>query len=113
MLGALDTTRAIVPVWAVQALMAHTIDELIATITDSGMADISSRVAEEVSQGRKSCVRGSRCECMAGMVAVLVADMAIHAQIVVFARKAGDKVLLGEAVDAAVAGSGWLLITDY
>jgi hypothetical protein len=46
---------------------------------------------------------------MAWVVTVLVADMAVEAQVVVLARGACDKELLGENVDAAVAGASRLL----
>jgi hypothetical protein len=47
-LGALDTIRAVVPIWAVEALVADTVDELIAAIANGGVANVSPRVAEEV-----------------------------------------------------------------
>jgi hypothetical protein len=112
MVSTLDTVWAIVPVWAVQALMADTIDELVAAVTNSWVADVSSRVAEEISQSRKSSVGGSSCEGVARMVAVLVADVAVHAQIVIFARKAGNKFLLGKALDTAVASASWFLVAS-
>ena len=37
-------------------------------------------------------------------------DMSSEAEVVVFARNAGGKLLLGEDLDAAVAGAGWLLL---
>lgn len=46
---------------------------------------------------------------MARMVTMLVADMASQAKVVVVASDAGDEFLLGEHLDTAVAGAGWLL----
>lgn len=74
--GVLDTVGAIVPVWAVQALVANTIDELVTAIADSRVADIPARVAEEVGQSRKDSLRGGSLERMARMMAVLVANVA-------------------------------------
>jgi hypothetical protein len=65
--------------------VADTIDELVAAIANSRVADVSPRVAKEVSQCRKGGIRDSSCEGVAGVVAVLVTHVAVHAQIVVLA----------------------------
>lgn len=44
-LGVLETVRTVVPVWAVQALVADTVDELIAAVADRVVTDIPARVA--------------------------------------------------------------------
>jgi hypothetical protein len=111
-LRALDTVGAVVPVWAVQALVTDAIDELVTSVANGGVADIASGVAKEVCQSWEGSIRGSSGESMTGVVAVLVADVAVHAQVVVFAGKAGDELLLGEALDAAVACAGGLVIRD-
>ena len=109
-LGALDAIGAVVPVWAVQAFMADTIDELVAAIADSRVADIPARLAEEVGQYGKNGLFGGGLECMAGMMTVLVADMAGQAKIVIVARAAGNKLLFWEDLDTAIASAGWLFV---
>jgi hypothetical protein len=44
-LGVLETVRAVIPVWAVQALVADTVDVLVAAIADSAVMDIPARTA--------------------------------------------------------------------
>jgi hypothetical protein len=90
--------------------VADTIDELVAAIANSRVADISPGVAEEVGQCRENGIRGGSCEGVAGMVAVLVANVAVHAQIVVLAGEAGHKLLLREALDTAVASACRLIV---
>lgn len=55
-LGILQALRAVVPVWAVQALMTHTVDELVAAIANSIVACVSAWVAQSVAQGRQRCL---------------------------------------------------------
>lgn len=76
-LGVLDAIRAQVPVWAVQALVAYPVDELVTAIADRSVTNVSARVAEEVCHRRKSCIVGGSLEDMAGMMTVPVADVAV------------------------------------
>jgi limonene-1,2-epoxide hydrolase len=108
-LGVLEAVGAVVPVWTVQALVANTVYELIAAIADGVVTNVPARVAQEISEGGKNGLGRSRLEGMSRVVTVLVADMASEAKVVVFARNAGDKLLLREDLDAAVTGAGWLL----
>jgi hypothetical protein len=94
-LGALDALGAVIPVWAVQALVAHTVDELIAAIADSRVAYIATGIAKELGNGWKSSVFDSGLEGVSGMMTVLVLDMAFHAEIVVIAGHASNELLLG------------------
>jgi hypothetical protein len=95
-LGALNTFRAVVPVRAVQALVTNTVDELVAAVADCRMACIPAGRAQSIGQGRQGSVQSGSLESMAWVMTVLVADMAVQAQIVVIARGACDKVLLRE-----------------
>jgi hypothetical protein len=74
------------------------------------VANIAPRVAEEVSQSGEGSIRCGCSECVAGMMPVLVADVTVHAQIVVFAGEASDELLLREARHTAVTGASWLLV---
>jgi hypothetical protein len=44
-LGVLETIRAVIPVWAVQALVADTVDVLVAAIADSAVMNVHARTA--------------------------------------------------------------------
>jgi hypothetical protein len=44
-LGVLETVRAVIPVWAVQALVADTVDVLVAAIADSTVMNVHARTA--------------------------------------------------------------------
>ena len=44
-LGVLETVRAVIPVWAVQALVADTVDVLVAAIADSAVMNVHARTA--------------------------------------------------------------------
>lgn len=78
-LSVLDALRAVIPVWTVQALVTHTVDEFFATITNSSMASVSAGVAKKFCHGRKDGISGSSLKGMPRMVAVPVADMAVEA----------------------------------
>ena len=93
-LGALRAISAVVPVRAVQALVANTVDELIAAIADGRVAGVPAWRAESMSQCREDSLCRSGLEGMAWVVAVFVADMAVETDVVVFAGSACDKVLL-------------------
>ena len=92
--GALDAFGAEVPIRAVQALVAYTIDKLLATVTNSGVANVSSSIAQEICQGGQTGVGGCSLESMAGVMTVLVANMAFHAEIIVIASGACDELPL-------------------
>jgi hypothetical protein len=108
--GLLDALGAVVPVRAVQALVADTIDVLVmlaesdhwngatyllATIADGVVANVASGLAEDLGERRDGRVVGSRSKGVAGMMAVPVLDMALDAEVVVVAGLARDKLLLG------------------
>jgi hypothetical protein len=111
-LSILDAIWAVIPVWAVQTFVTDAIDEPVAAVADSWVTNVSPRVAKEVSQSGKRSIRCSRCESVAGMMAVLVPNVAFNAQIVVLTSEASDELLLWQALDAAVAGAGWFVITN-
>ena len=46
--GVLNTIGAVVPIGTVQTLVANAINELVAAIADGRVADIPSRVAQEI-----------------------------------------------------------------
>tara|TARA_R110002003_G_scaffold1005_3_gene21980 strand:- start:17553 stop:18035 length:483 start_codon:yes stop_codon:yes gene_type:complete len=93
-LRTLDTVGAVVPVWAVQALVTDTVYELVTTIADSRVAHVPSSIAEKVGQSGQSGVGCGCLESVARVVAVLVANVAVHAQVVIVAGQAGDELIL-------------------
>jgi hypothetical protein len=59
------------------------------------MTNIPASIAENVGNGRKLGVWSRSREGVAGMMTMLVADVAIHAEIEVIASSASDKLLFG------------------
>jgi hypothetical protein len=92
--------------------VADAIDKLVTTITDSRVADVAAGIAEEVRQSREGGVRDGGRKRMAWMVAVLVAHVAVDAQIVVLTGEASDELVLWHALDAAIACASRLLVAD-
>lgn len=111
-LGVLHTLAAVIPIGAVQALVADTIDELVTAIADSRVANIPTRVAEEIGQRRKDRLGRGRLESMARMMTMLVVDMALQAEVVVVTSDTGDELALWQNLDAAVASASRLLGID-
>jgi hypothetical protein len=105
----LDALGAEVPVRAVQAFVTHAIDKLLATITDGRVAHIPTSIAKEVGNRWENSFRGSCFEGMARVMAMLVAYVALHAEIVVLARGAGNELFLGQNPNAAIASAVRLL----
>jgi hypothetical protein len=108
-LGVLETVRAVIPVWAIQALVADTIDKFVAAIADSIVTNVPARIAEEIGQSREDSLGCGRLEGMAGMVAMFVANMASQAKVVIVASDASNEFLFGQNRDTAVASARWLL----
>lgn len=54
--GTLDASRAEIPVRTVEAFVTNSVDELLATITDSSVADVPAFTAKEVRKSSKGCV---------------------------------------------------------
>jgi hypothetical protein len=52
-LGTLQALRAVIPVWAVQTLVAYTVDELVTAIANSVVARVSAWVAKSIAQSRQ------------------------------------------------------------
>jgi hypothetical protein len=76
------------------------------------VANVAARIAEEVRQSREGGVRGGGRKGMAWVVAVLVAHVAVDAEIVVLTGEASDELVLRHALDAAVACASRLLVAD-
>lgn len=99
-------SRAEVPVWAVEALMANTVDVLVTTITDGIVSNITARGKKSLGNDVELGVLDSWLESVLGVVAMLHTDMASDAKVVVGACSAGNEVLLGKLLNARVAGAG-------
>lgn len=69
---------------------------LVAPITDSGMTDVSTRIAERLGYATKRGLAGGSLEGVTWMMAVLVKLVAFDAKIVIFASSARDKLSLRE-----------------
>jgi len=89
--------------------VTNTVNKLLTAITNSGVADVSARIAKCFSYATKLGLLGGGLEAVTWMMAVLVKLVARNAEIIIFAGSACDKFSLGEYLDAAVAGAVWLL----
>ncbi len=67
---------------------------LVTSITDSIVANVTARSEQSLRDEIKLGLLNSRLESMLGVVAMLHANMARNAKIIVGARSASDKVLL-------------------
>lgn len=108
-LDALVAFSTVIPVWAVQALVANTEYRLIAPITQSRVADITPWSAQELGHWTHWSALVDGLEGMAWVVAMLAAFVARNAQVVVIAIKTSYELVLRKDVDAAVASTSWLL----
>jgi hypothetical protein len=100
-----NAIRTVVPVGAVQALVADTADELVAAIADRVMMLVSARgkLGGNV-VGNNAPFDGGN-EAVLGMMAVGILGEAVVAQIVVLTGGAVQELRLGELLHAAVACS--------
>ena len=87
--------RAEVPIWAIEALVSNTVDVLVTSIADSIVTNVATRSKEILGNKLKVGFLNSRLEGMLWVVAMLHSDVAIKAQIKVWASSAGNKVILG------------------
>lgn len=89
-------SRAKVPIWAVEALMANTVNVLVTTITDGVVSNITARGKKSLGNNIELGVLDGWLESVLGVVAMLHTDMATDAKVVVRACSAGNEVLLSK-----------------
>ena len=97
--------RAVVPIRAVQALVANSLDAVVAAIANSivSLATSGSQTARYLRL--KSCALDRSNKRVLGVVTVSVSGKAGPAEIKVLARGAMDKFGLGKLLDTAVASA--------
>lgn len=93
-LGFLDTLRTVVPIRAVEALVANSENWLVAAITQCSMLNIASSSTKELSKGAEGVLYNCF-ESMSWMMAMLVGLMARDAKIEVITVNASDELVLG------------------
>jgi len=103
--GILDAIVAVIPIRAVQALVADAVDLLVAIIADGVVADAAAGCEHGLGGKRKDSVRGGRRESMRWVVTMLVGGVALDAQVEVVARSASHEVAVWQNDDAAVASA--------
>jgi hypothetical protein len=97
--------RAVVPIRAVEALMAHTADGLVAAVA-SGVVDVvPARREVPGDAGIQDGTLGGGSEAVRRVVAVLVLGEAGLAEVEILADGTVDKLVLEELLDARVAGT--------
>ena len=85
-----------VPVWAIKALVPNTVDVLVASITDSVMASVTTWSKEGLGNHVEVSILNSRSKSMLWVVTMLDQDVARNAKIKVITGSTGDKVFLAE-----------------
>lgn len=103
----LDAVLAEIPIGAIETLVAHAIDLLVTSITDGIVAHVAARSEQSLCSKGKYCLLSRWVKAVSGMMAMLVAGMAVNAKVKVLARVASDKITLGQHYYAAVAGTSW------
>ena len=94
--GILEASSTEIPIRAVQALVANTVDILVTSIADGIVTNISARSKESLGNHVEVCLFNGWLECMLRMVTMLHADVASDTQIIVGTSGAGNEVLLSE-----------------
>ena len=93
--GVDDARGAVVPVWAVHALVTDTIDVLVTAITDGIVALIPAGREEGLGNQVELRALQSRDEGVLWIMAVPQGNVARNAEVVVFAGNTGDELILG------------------
>jgi len=104
--GVCNASRAVVPIWAVEALVADTIDVLVTTIADGIVGGVAARSKESLSQQAMVGFFGNEAEGMLRVMAVFHLYMALDAKVVIITSSASDKVILSQLRNAGIAGTG-------
>jgi small basic protein len=95
-LGIWHASSAIIPIWAIQALVSDTIDIAIASITDSLVGSVAARLEKCVGQRIKLHVLHRRSKGVLWIMAMLQTVMAWKADIIILTADTGDEVILRE-----------------
>lgn len=101
----LDAGAAVVPVRAIQTLVANAVDRLVAAIAEGVVANVTAWSEGGLGSHGEDGLIGGGLESMSRVVAMLVGGVASNAQIEVITGGAGDKLSLGQDVDAVVASA--------
>jgi hypothetical protein len=100
-----DTGAAVVPVWAVEALVADAVDSLVTAIADGVVANVTTRSQGSLLIHAEADVGRSRSKAVSRVVTMLVFTVARNAQVKVLAGLASNKLVLRKNVDTVVASA--------
>jgi hypothetical protein len=107
-----DAGSAVVPIRAVETLVSDTVDVLITTITYSMVSSVAARFKKLICKRIQRSIFNSGCKGVFRVMAVLKSDVAGNTEVVVIAYSASNKVCLGEFLDARIASTGGIIISD-
>jgi hypothetical protein len=93
-LGIWNAGLAVVPVWAVKALVTNAVDVLVTTIADGLVRDIASRVEKCLGEGWQGGAFHCGCKRMLWVVAMLHLVVAWNAEIKVLTVNASNEAIL-------------------
>jgi len=103
--GVCNTSGAVVPVWAVEALVANAVDGLVTAIADGVVANVTAWSQSSLLVHAEADVVSSRGEAVSRVVTVLVLTVARNAQVKVLTSLARDELVLRKDIDAVVASA--------
>lgn len=107
----LEASTAVVPIWAVEALVADTENEIVTAIADGLMSDVAAWLEHFchtiLHTGRQGLSGWS--EGVLWVVTVLIGNMALNAEIKVWAVIAGNEAVFSSLDETRVAGPNPLL----
>jgi hypothetical protein len=97
---------AVVPIRAIQALVANAEDLLVTSVADGAMTGIAAGSEQHLSREREDGVFRGWLEAVGGMMSVLLSNVALDAEIKVRTRSASHELALWKDYHAAVASAG-------
>ena len=100
-----NARAAVVPIWAVQALVTDAVDLLVTAIADGVVANVTARGKGSLCGHAEDSTLSGRLEAVRGVVSVFVGGVARDAQVEVIASRASDKLMLRQHVNAVVASA--------
>jgi hypothetical protein len=104
--GICNARRAVVPIRALETLVADAVDVLVAPIADGIVSGVTAGSKESLSQQAMVGILGHKAKGMLRVVAMLHPYMAPNTQVVIVTCVASDKLVVRQLDDAGIAGAG-------
>lgn len=102
----LEALAAVVEVRAVEALVAHTMNHLVTTITDSSVSEVAASWQKGLLGKRESSTIDCGLKVVTGVVTMGVDGVAVQAEVVVITLNTCDKVAVWKRHNTGIASAG-------